>query len=259
MIKIFDTHAHYDDEAFDEDRDALLGRLRENGIYAVTNIGASLASCRETVRLVAEHEFMYGAIGVHPSEVADLESEGAFDELKKMCTADSRIVAVGEIGLDYHYEDTDKELQHKWFVRQLELARELELPVVIHSREAVKDTIDIMKAQRANELGGVVHCFSYEKEVARTFLDMGYFFGIGGVLTFKNSRKLREVVEYVPLDMLVLETDAPYLAPVPNRGHRNSSLNIPYVAEEIAAIKNISVDEVYEATWNNAHRLYHIG
>ena len=256
MTGIFDTHAHYDDEAYDEDREVFVASLLDNNVTRVVNIGADIKSSGNSVALSKKYDFFYAAIGVHPSDVAELEEEGALDALKAMVTENEKIVAIGEIGLDYHYDDTDRELQKKWFEKQLELAREVKLPVVIHSRDAAKDTIDIMKAHDAEEIGGVIHCYSYEKEMAKLFLRMGYFFGIGGVLTFKNSRKLKEVVEYLPLENIVLETDAPYLAPVPYRGKRNSSSYIKYVAEEIANIKNIDVDEVLEKTFENACRLY---
>lgn len=254
---IFDTHAHYDDEAFDEDRDSLLAGFQEAGIGAVTNIGASLESSRTTLALVKRYPWMYGAVGVHPSESAKLDEEGM--EWLAQATGEERIVAVGEIGLDYYWEEPDHEIQKHWFVRQLDLARERKLPVVIHSRDAAKDTLDIMKAAKAHEIGGVIHCFSYGKEMAREYLDMGFYLGIGGVVTFKNSRKLKEVVEYMPLERLVLETDSPYLAPVPNRGKRNSSLNLPYVLDMVAQLKGISAQEAEKAAWDNARRLYRIG
>ncbi|MBR1817155.1 MAG: TatD family hydrolase [Lachnospiraceae bacterium] len=261
-MKIFETHAHYDDEAFDKDREELINSFCDNNIYAVTNIGADLAGCRATMELIKKYDFFYGAIGIHPSDVEDLESfkddEKALSILRDMALSHERVVAIGEIGLDYHYDDTDKILQEKWFVKQLDLARELNLPVVIHSRDAAMDTIDIMKREKSEDIGGVIHCYSYSKEIAKIFLDMGFYIGVGGVLTFKNSKKLKETVAYAPLERIVLETDSPYLAPEPYRGKRNSSLNIPYVAEELANIKGVSVEEVYEVTWNNALKLYNI-
>jgi TatD DNase family protein len=254
MIPIFDTHAHYDDEAFDEDRAELLAQLPVEGIARVVNVGSSLASCRTTLNLMEQYEFIYGAIGVHPSETAELSEEG-FAWLKEACSH-PKCVAVGEIGLDYYWEEPDAAIQKEWFARQLDLAREMELPVVIHSRDAAKDTIDVMTAAGADQIGGVIHCYSYTKETARIFLNMGFYFGIGGVLTFKNAKKLKEAVEYLPMDRIVLETDSPYLAPVPFRGKRNSSLNIPYVIETLAQIKGISQEEVRRYAWENAHSLY---
>ena len=255
-MMIFDPHAHYDDEQFDEDRDELLAFMKAHGVEAVTNIGASLASSRNTIELTEQYPFVYGAIGVHPNEVEELDEDG-IAWLKENCAL-SKIVAVGEIGLDYYWDEPDRDIQKKWFVRQLELAREVKLPVVIHSRDAAKDTLDIMKAFHAENLGGVIHCFSYTKEMAREYLSMGFYLGIGGVLTFKNARKLKEVVEYMPMEQMVLETDCPYLSPVPNRGKRNSSLNLPYVVEEVARLKGISEDEVIEITNSNAKTMYRL-
>lgn len=254
MYKIFDTHAHYDDEAFDEDRELLLARLPAEGIARVVNVGASLASCQKTLELMDKYDYIYGAIGVHPSDTAQLSGE-AMQWLRGAC-GHSKCVAVGEIGLDYYWDEPQRDIQKEWFARQLELARELKLPVVIHSREAAQDTAELMKEAKADEIGGVIHCYSYTKETARIFLDMGFYFGIGGVLTFKNARKLKEAAAYIPMDRIVLETDCPYLAPVPFRGERNSSLNLPYVAEALAQLKGISGEEVCRQTWDNAYCLY---
>lgn len=256
MTYIFDTHAHYDDEAFDKDREELLAVLPGQGINKVVNVGASLSSCKRTIELMERYDYIYGAVGVHPNETEELNEE-SFAWLRQQCIH-KKCVAVGEIGLDYYWKEPSAKVQKKWFVRQLDLARELELPVIIHSREAAKDTADIMTQQKAGEIGGVIHCYSYTREMAKIFLDMGFYIGIGGVITFKNSKKLREVVEYIPLDCIVLETDCPYLAPEPNRGKRNSSLNLPYVVDAVAQIKGISADEVKCITWENAHRLYRL-
>lgn len=254
MTDLFDTHAHYDDKAFDEDREALLASLPERGIARVVNVGASLESCRRTIELAGKYEYVYASIGIHPSHTAELDEE-AMQGLREMCGND-KCVAVGEIGLDYHWDEPEREVQKKWFVRQLNLAKELDLPVIIHSRDAARDTVDIMEAEGAGETGGVVHCYAYTKETARSFLDMGFFFGIGGVLTFGNARKLKEAVDYIPLDRIVLETDCPYLAPEPYRGQRNSSLNLPYVVSELARIKGLDQEDVRRAVWGNALRLY---
>lgn len=256
MTPIFDTHAHYDDEAFDEDRDALLAELPENGIARVVNVGASLASCGRTIELMNRYDYIYGAIGVHPSETAELNDE-AFEWLRQQCQLE-KCVAVGEIGLDYYWNEPDRELQKEWFRRQLNLARELAKPVIIHSRDAAKDTVDLMTEEHAEEIGGVIHCYSYTKETAEVFLKMGFYFGIGGVLTFKNAKKLKEAVAYIPLDRIVLETDCPYLAPEPNRGKRNSSLNIPYVVKALAEIKGVEEETVRKAAWENAHKMYRL-
>lgn len=251
---IFDTHAHYDDEAFDLDRDEMLTQLKEHGIEAVTNVGASMKSCKATLELTRKYPFVYGAVGVHPNETGEL-SETDMNWLLE-AAMEEKIVAVGEIGLDYYWEEPDHETQKKWFVRQLALAEKVKLPIIIHSREAARDTLDIMKAEQAGKLGGVIHCFSYSKEMAKEYLNMGFYLGIGGVVTFKNAKKLKEVVEYMPMEQMVLETDCPYLAPVPNRGRRNSSFNLPYVVREISQIKNLPAEKIIQITSENAKRLY---
>lgn len=251
---IFETHAHFDDDAFNEDRDILLKSLAENGIGTVVNVGASLASTRTTIELSEKYPFVYGAVGVHPSEVAEL-NEDNFAWLKKQCDR-KKIVAVGEIGLDYYWPEPEHELQKKWFGRQIELAKEVKLPIIIHSRDAAQDTIEVMKQYQADEVGGIVHCYSYSKELTDTFLDMGFYFGIGGVVTFKNSKKLKEAVEYLPIEKIVLETDSPYLTPEPNRGKRNSSLNLPYIAQAVADLKGMTYDEVVAVTEENAKKLF---
>lgn len=256
MNTIFDTHAHYDDEAFDMDREELIESLRENGIGCVVNVGASLSSCKTTMELAEKYPFFYAAVGIHPNETAELTQKDM--EWLKNVSAGEKVVAIGEIGLDYYWDEPDRELQKKWFSEQLAVAKETGLPAVIHSRDAAKDTLDIMKAEHKGTTGGVIHCFSYGVEMAREYLNMGYFLGIGGVLTFKNAKKLKEVVEYAPMSQLVLETDCPYLAPVPNRGTRNSSLNLPYVVEAVAELRSMEPEEVIRITAENARRLYRL-
>ena len=251
---IFDTHAHYDDEAFDEDRDRVLMGLKEAGVGTVLNVGASMASSESTLALTEQYPFVYGSAGVHPSETAELDEE----KFQRLCEIlkNPKILAVGEIGLDYYWEEPEHEIQKKWFLRQLELARQMQLPVIIHSRDAAKDTLDMMKEARAGEIGGVIHCFSYGTEMAREYLNMGFFLGIGGVLTFKNAKKLKEVAAYAPIEQIVLETDCPYMAPTPHRGTRNTSANLPYVVNALAEIKGILPEQVIEITEQNARRLY---
>ena len=253
---IFDTHAHYDDEAFQEDRDELLNSLSTHGIEAVVNVGASIQTTKNTLELMKKYPFVYGAVGVHPSETEEL-NDNLMDWLKHV-SGEKKVVAIGEIGLDYYWKEPDPEIQKHWFVRQLDLAGEVNLPIVVHSRDAAKDTLDIIKASGARDMGGVIHCFSYGVDQAREYLDMGYFLGIGGVLTFKNAKKLKEVAEYAPMDRLVLETDCPYLTPVPYRGKRNSSLYLSYVAEALAELKGMEKDEVIRVTAENARRLYRL-
>ncbi len=251
---IIDTHAHYDDKAFEEDRTEVLESMAGEGIGRIVNIGSSLGACKRTIQLMEQYDFIYGALGIHPTDSGEL-TESDIEWLKEQCALE-KCVAIGEIGLDYYWDEPDREIQKKWFVRQLELAKEVRLPVVIHSRDAAQDTVDIMKAEQAQEIGGVVHCYSYSRELAKTFLDMGFYFGIGGVVTFNNGRKLKEVVEYLPMDRIVLETDSPYLAPVPFRGKRNDSRKLSYVVEQIANIKGISLEEVQQITTQNAYNLY---
>ncbi len=253
---IFDTHAHYDDQAFDCDREELLNGMKERGVEYIVNIGASLASCKKTLELIEEYPFLYGAIGIHPSETAELTDED-MDWLKSKA-AQEKIVAIGEIGLDYYWPEPDRETQKKWFIRQLKLAEELKLPVVIHSRDAARDTLEILKNWNDHKTKGVIHCFSYTWEMAKEYLAMDYYFGIGGVLTFKNARKLAEAVEQIPMERILLETDCPYLAPEPYRGKRNQSGYIDYVAEKLAELKGLDREDVLRITGENAKVFYGI-
>jgi len=256
---IFDTHTHYDDEQFDEDRAQLLMSLKENGVGAVANMGASMRGAKDSVELAKKYPFVYAAVGIHPDHAKELNEE-EFSVLKKLA-AEEKVVAIGEIGLDYYWDATGREEQKYWFQRQLALAHVLNLPVVIHSRDAAADTLEIMKEEYASSgktLTGVIHCFSYEAEMAREYIKMGFYLGIGGVATFKNGRKLKEVIEDTPLEKIVLETDCPYLAPVPFRGKRNSSEKLSYVVSAIAEIKGITEGEVERITWENACKLYRL-
>ena len=254
---IFETHAHYDDDRFNEDRDELLRRLPEEGVGVVINSGASVESTRDTIRLAKEYAHVYAAVGVHPSEIEELTEE--FYAWMKDQTADEKTVAIGEIGLDYYWDKEPDVQKHQryWFGRQIELARETKLPIIVHSRDAVADTMQVMKEHHAEEIPGVIHCYSYSKEMALEFIKMGYYIGVGGVVTFKNAKKLKETVEAIPLERILLETDCPYMAPEPYRGKRNSSLYLPYVIEEIARIKGISPEEVERVTEANARKLFH--
>lgn len=253
---IFETHAHYDDEQFHDDREELLAKMTSSGIGRIINVGASIASTKATLRLAERYDFIYAAVGVHPSDIEGLNEE-RFAWLRQRC-AWEKTVAVGEIGLDYHW-DKEPEIQERqryWFGRQLELARECGLPVIIHSREAAEDTFSVMREHHAEEIPGVIHCYSYSKEMALSFIRMGYYIGVGGVITFKNARKLVETVEAIPMERILLETDCPYMAPEPHRGTRNSSLNIPLVVRRIAELKGITEEEVERITWENAERLF---
>ena len=251
---IFESHAHYDDEAFEQDREELLASMQARGIGAVINVSASAEGIERTVELTQRYPFIWGAVGVHPDEVGTMDS-GTLERMRELC-GEEKIVAVGEIGLDYYWDKENHDRQKEWFVRQMDVAREMKKPIIVHSREAAADTLQVMKGAKAGEIGGVIHCFSYAKEMAREYLNMGFYLGIGGVVTFKNARKLKEVVEYAPLESILVETDSPYLAPVPNRGKRNSSLNLPYIIEEIARIKQVSAVEVERITEANARKLF---
>lgn len=251
---IFETHAHYDDPAFDRDRDRLLALLKDEGIAPIVNIGASIETTKSTVELAHRYDHVYAAIGVHPSDCGDL-TEKDIEWLKDL-SSDEKVVAIGEIGLDYHYDEPDREIQKKWFIRQLELAGDTSLPIVVHSRDAAQDTYEMIKDFRG--LRGVIHCFSYSAELAREYVKMGYYIGVGGVVTFKNGRKLHEVVKEIPLESIVVETDAPYLSPEPYRGRRNSSAFIPYIIERIADLKNVSYETVERALYDNAADLYKV-
>lgn len=275
FMQIFDTHAHYDDKAFDEDRDELLDgallkelnleyetaddKLEEKKykVSNVVNIGCSIKSSITSSEMSKKYDYMYSVVGVIPHHVDGMTEED-IDTLRNLAKENNKVVAIGEIGLDYYYDEPARDLQKVWFVRQMELARELGLPIVIHSREAAQDTVELMKTAKASEIGGVVHCYSYSEEISREFLKMGFFFGIGGVITFKNSKKLRRAVASIPLESIVLETDSPYLTPSPNRGKRNDSRYLPYVIHEIAKIKNIPPEEVAETVYQNALKLYRI-
>jgi hydrolase, tatD family len=250
---IIDTHSHYNDEAFDEDRDELLAGLPGKGIDRIVNIAVDIESSKECIALADKYDYIYATVGVHPSNVH--ESEGDYIEQLKNLAKHDKVVAIAEIGLDYYWSTEYKEKQKEDFVSQLDLAKELGLTAVIHSRDAAKDSFDILKAY-AKDLNIVMHCYSYSLEMAKEYLKLGFFFGIGGVATYKNSHKLKEVIEYLPMESMVLETDCPYLSPVPFRGKRNESSYIPYIVNAISDIKAFSPEYVIEKTSENAHRLY---
>lgn len=253
---IIDTHAHYDDEAFDADREVLLASMQEHGIEKLVNVCASINGLQNTVKLIEKYPFIYGAVGVHPDD-AEQMTEETLAEIRRISHMD-KMIAIGEIGLDYywHKEKKEHEIQQKMFRAQMEIAREEKLPFMIHSRDAAEDTLNIVREyMQGGMYGGIIHCFSYSREIASEYLNMGLYLGIGGVVTFKNAKKLKEVVQYAPLSQLVLETDCPYMAPEPNRGKRNSSLYLPYVAQAIAELKQVTPEEVIEVTRENTHRL----
>lgn len=251
---IFDSHAHYDDGAFDDDRDELLNKMAAAGVTEIVNVGASLQGVQASQDLVDRYPFIYAAVGVHPDEVGSLD-EQKLQWMYELCRK-PKTVAVGEIGLDYYWDKESHELQKQWFIRQLQMAKDVGLPVNIHSREAAQDTFDIMKAEHAGTTGGIIHCFSSSAQMAMEYVKLGYYIGIGGVVTFKNARVMKEVAAAVPLERIVIETDCPYLAPAPNRGKRNSSLYLPLVIEEIARIRGITPQEVEMAVYENTLHVY---
>lgn len=251
----FDSHAHYDDERFEEDRESLLESLKEKGVDFVVNAAADMSSCHTSLALAEKYAFIYSSIGVHPHDVKDL-TEADLEEMKQLA-AHKKVVAIGEIGLDYYYDNSPREEQRIWFMKQLLLAKELDLPVIIHSRDASQETFDLIVESGVKE--GVIHCFSGSYELAKEYVKRGFYIGVGGSLTFKNARKTVEVVEGIELDHILIETDCPYLTPVPHRGKRNDSSYLKYVVQKIAEIKGISEDEVARVSCQNAKLLFRIG
>ena len=248
---IFDSHAHYTDKAFNDDRENMLGSLRESGICGVINCGADIESSVFSVELANKYEYIYAACGIHPEE-ADKIPENYIEIIRNLAT-NEKCVAIGEIGLDYYWRQDNKEKQKELFEKQILLSKELDLPIIVHDREAHGDTLEILKKHKPK---GVLHCFSGSPETAEEILKLGMYIGLGGALTFKNARKAVEVAQMLPLDRLLLETDCPYMAPVPFRGKRNYSGYIPYIAEKIAEIKGIDPQTVLDITSENAKKLF---
>lgn len=255
MSSIFETHAHYDDEAFNEDREELLNELPNRGVGNVITAGADIDSSKAAVELAKRYEYIYAAVGVHPENITDKLGSDYLSELEKMINCHEKVVAVGEIGLDYHFRKDNAVLQKDVFFKQIELANRYNMPVLVHDREAHADTMEILRASKPK---GIVHCFSGSVEMAREVVKLGMYLGVGGVVTFKNAKTIVDVVREMPLDTIVLETDAPYMAPTPFRGKRCDSTMIKYTAEKIAEIKGIEIDKVLEITEKNAKELFGI-
>jgi len=253
---LFDSHAHYDDDRFDDDRFDLLDSMQENNVGYIMNSCASLEDVPKITALAEKYPFLYISAGIHPHEVSAL-TEKDMDKLKRICSH-PKVKAVGEIGLDYYYDNSPRELQRKWFARQVEVAKDVGLPIVIHDRDAHGDTMDILRAFDMKSIGGEFHCYAGSVEMAKEILDWGMYIAFGGSLTFKKSVRPAEVAKYVPLDRILIETDCPYLTPEPHRGKRNSSIYIKYVAQKLAEIKGVSVEEIEEATTENAKKLFSI-
>ena len=253
MNNIFDSHAHYTDKAFNEDREIMLGSLKESGVCGIINCGADIESSVSSVDLASKYDYIYAACGIHPEE-ADKTPENYIDILRDLAK-NEKCVAIGEIGLDYYWRQDTKDLQKELFEKQILLSKELDLPIIVHDREAHGDTMEILKKHRPK---GVLHCFSGSPETAAEVLKLGMYIGLGGALTFKNARKSVEVAQMLPLDRLLLETDCPYMAPVPMRGKRNNSGYIPFIAEKVAEIKGIDPQSVLDVTTENTKRLFNI-
>lgn len=248
----FESHAHYDDGRFKNDREEILNLLPSCGIDYVINVGCDMKSSRESIKMAEKYDYIYAAVGVHPHDAENMK-ESDLDELRQMSNH-KKVVAIGEIGLDFYYDNSPRDIQRYWFKRQLELVKELNKPVIIHSRDASKETFDIIKESGVKK--GVIHCYSGSAQMALDYVNMGFYIGVGGVVTFSNAKKLVEVVEAIQLEQILIETDSPYLSPIPNRGKRNDSRNLQFVVEKIAKIKNVSPEKVANITKLNASKLF---
>lgn len=249
----FETHAHYNDGRFKNDLEEVIKNLKENKVTYVLNASANMRSSKSSLEFTKKYDFFYCGVGVHPHDVKKM-AEPDINILKNYCK-NKKVVAIGEIGLDFYYNHSDKETQIYWFKKQLELANDVNLPVIIHSRDASQNCFDIIKSANINKKG-VIHCYSDSYELAKEYVKMGYYLGIGGVVTFANAKTLIEVVQKIPIEHLVIETDCPYLSPIPNRGSRNDSTNLKYIVDKIAQIKNLTHDEVAKITMDNARLLF---
>lgn len=251
---LIDSHAHLDGESFDEDRDEIIKSFKDNEIEAVMIPASNIESSKRIVEIVKNYDCLYGAVGVHPHDVKELKDDdiNLIEELAKS----KKIKAIGEIGLDYYYEHSDRETQKIWFRKQIRLAKKLKLPIIVHEREATKDVFDIISEEKDESLTGVIHCYSGSYEIAKEYIKMDFFISFAGPVTFKNAVKPKEVAKNIPLDRLLIETDSPYLTPVPFRGKRNNPIYVRYIAEQIANLKEISFEEVAENTKKNAIKLF---
>ena len=254
---LFDSHAHLNDERFDDDREELIKSLKENKVEFVVNPGADIETSISAIKLSNQYDFIYAAVGVHPHDVGNLDDD-AIDTLRKLAIENDKVVAIGEIGLDYYYENSPKDVQKEWFKKQIELANELKLPIIIHDRDAHGDTFEIIKNTKSKDIGCVLHCYSGNVELAREYVKMGCYISIPGTVTFKNNKKTREVAKEIPLEYLLIETDSPYMAPEPHRGKRNDPSLVQFVADKIAQEKGISYETVCKATKENAKKLFNI-
>jgi len=254
---LFDSHAHLNSERFDEDRDELIKSLREKNVELVLNPGADIETSKSSIELAKKYDFIYAAVGVHPHDVGELNNSD-INVLRELATSNNKVVAIGEIGLDYYYDNSPREVQKEWFKKQIELANELKLPIIVHDRDAHGDTFEIIKNTKSPEIGCVLHCYSGNVELAKEYVKIGCYISIPGTVTFKNNKKTIEVVKEIPLEWLLIETDSPYMAPVPNRGKRNDPSMVQFVADKIAQEKGISYEKVCKVTKENAKRLFNI-
>jgi len=255
---LIDTHTHLDDARYNDDRDAMISRAREAGVGMLLTIGCDLTTSRSAAELAERFPFVYASVGVHPHEVKHIE-DNWYDEFRRLAQS-GKVVAYGEIGLDYHYNHSSPKEQRERFREQIQLARELKLPVIIHTREAQEDTIAILKEERAAEIGGVFHCFSGDGWLAKEALDLGFYLSFSGILTFQNATALREIASQTPLDRILIETDCPYLTPVPYRGKRNEPAYVTLVAQQLASLHapSLSLEQVSRQTSDNAKQLFKI-
>ena len=254
--KFIDSHAHLDDERFDEDRDEVIAFLYENDVQIVLNPGSDLNSSKKALALAEKFPFIYAAVGFHPHDSKYMKEE--YLDIFKEMAGNKKVIAIGEIGLDYYYDNSDRDVQRKWFREQIRLAKELDLPYIVHNRDAHEDVLRIMKEEHYDGARGILHCYSGSAELSREFIKLGFYISLGGPVTFKNARVPKLVAKEVPFDKLLIETDSPYLTPEPYRGKRNEPKYVKYVAEEIAKIRNVSLDEVAEKTGENFKRLFNL-
>jgi TatD DNase family protein len=253
---LFDTHAHLDDDRFDEDRKQVIEQCKAEGVELILNAASNLHTSLKSIELAKEYDFIYAAVGVHPHDAKSMDNK-TIDVLRDLA-ADPKVKAIGEIGLDYHYDFSPRDVQQQMFMMQIDLAKQLKLPIIVHDRESHGDIMEIFNKMNVKGMGGVLHSFSGSVEMARECVKMGFYLSISGPLTFKNNVKTVEVVREIPLDMLLIETDSPYLTPTPFRGQRNYPGYVRYVAEKIAEIKGLSFEEVAKKTLENGKRLFDI-
>lgn len=256
-MEFFDSHAHYDDEKFDKDREEILDKIYKSGVTKCINIGCDVMTSENSIKLAEKYDFIYATCSVHPSEIPQKEEELwiIINKIKQLAKLNKKIVAIGEIGLDYYWHNDNKELQKKAFIAQINLANELNLPISIHTRDAIDDTIEIIRNYKVNN-GGVLHCCPFNKELVKHGLNLGYYIAFGGTSTFKNSKNADEIIEMVPLEKILIETDSPYLSPEPLRGTRNDSSNLKYIVNKIAQVKEMQPEEVAKITYENAVKLF---